>query len=63
MKQTDGLKLKGFRVQNRYSQRELGAIVSRSARTVCYWEKDEVKIPVEIKQLLNKTFGLNLILK
>ena len=60
---SNGLKLKGFRKQNKISQAELGNKVNRDYRTVSGWETGKSNIPDSIIHTLNKLYKLNLVPK
>lgn len=58
---SNGLKLKGFRKQNKMSQTDLGNKINRDFRTVSCWETGKSNIPDSVIYSLNKLYKLNLI--
>ena len=56
----NGLKLRGFRKQNGYSQSYIGEIVGKDHRTISRYELGEVSIPLEVVKILNKKYNIKL---
>ena len=57
---SNGSKLRGFRVQNKMSQPELGSIVGKNFRTISQYELGIHAIPEDIIIKLNKEYHLKL---
>lgn len=57
---TNSQKLKGFRLQNKMSQTELGKIVGKNFRTISNYEKGYRSIPEDVITKLNKDYHLKL---
>lgn len=58
--QENGLKLKGFRKQNGYSQAYIGELVGKCQRTVSGYEMGVSPMPNDVISLLNKKYNLKL---
>lgn len=55
---TIGQKIKGLRVQNRFSQRALAKEIKVSPSTICFWENDEIVPRMHKLQLMANLFGV-----
>ena len=60
MNKENGLKLRGFRQQNGFSQSYIGEIVGKDHRTISRYELGEVTIPKDVIKLLNSKYHLKL---
>lgn len=60
MNKENGLKLRGFRQQNGFSQSYIGEIVGKDHRTISRYELGEITIPSDVVKLLNSKYHLKL---
>ena len=59
-KVSNGLILKGFRKQNKFSQAYIGEIVGKNKRTVSSYEVGRINMPSSVISILNKKYKLGL---
>ena len=59
-KVSNGLILKGFRKQNKFSQAYIGEIVGKNKRTVSSYEVGRINMPSSVVSILNKKYKLGL---
>jgi len=57
---SNGLLLRGFRKQNKFSQAYIGEIVGKNKRTVSSYEVGRINMPSSVVSILNKKYKLGL---
>lgn len=58
---SNGLLLRGFRKQNKFSQAYIGEIVGKNKRTVSSYEVGRINMPSSVISTLNKKYKLGLV--